>query len=80
VRPAVVPIVAVASVAAIVACGSKPADDWTGGPATPPTVAVTTNPNALPLGSAILSGIVVGDQQMILYFWGDHHHPTPGAA
>ena len=69
-------ILALAAVTAITACGSNATDDWAGGPVTPPTVAITANPNALPLGNAIATGITDGDQEIVLYFWGDRHYPT----
>jgi hypothetical protein len=45
-------------------------DNWTGGLATPSPVPVTFNPNALPRGDTVPTGIVVDGLELILYFWG----------
>jgi hypothetical protein len=64
------------SVAALTACASPSAGDWTGGPATPSPIPITANPSARPVGDTMPTGIVVQDQELVLYFWGSRDRPN----
>ncbi|MET7423739.1 hypothetical protein [Dactylosporangium sp. NPDC005555] len=80
VRRAAVPFVIIAAavlvgVAACAAAGPTGPAGPVQGPETPAPVAITVNPSALPVGDPVPTGIAVGRQELVLYFWGTAEQP-----
>jgi hypothetical protein len=63
----------------LVSC-ARPGSGWTGGPVNPAPVRVTVNPSAMPIGDAVLTGVVIGTKEMILFLWGTREYPNLGTA
>ncbi len=64
-------VVAAAALLGITACaeGDAPSPS-SGGPTAAPTIAVAPGPSVQALGPGVRTGIVVGETELVIYFWG----------
>ncbi|GIJ48045.1 hypothetical protein Val02_49310 [Virgisporangium aliadipatigenens] len=61
--------------AALLAACTSPTQPPTG-PETPSPIPITANPSALPIGDTVPTSMVIGGQELVLYFWGRPDRPN----